>query len=81
MQTMISGGPIANSEGWAKIPFAGRLAHYWLPDEIEGYSAIHKGERVSFWKSRCGVEATTYKGVSMLERGNWPMCKRCGRLS
>lgn len=78
-EALMSGGPIELTEGWAKIPFAGERAHYWKPDEIEGYAAIHKGQKVSFWISLCGVEATTYAGVPPLGPGNWPRCKRCGR--
>ncbi|HBA33309.1 MAG TPA: hypothetical protein DCZ12_04150 [Gammaproteobacteria bacterium] len=79
MNNIISGGPLTGKAAWALIPFIGDRAHYWraVPDSRVAF--IHAGERVQVWKSLCGQSATTYKGVGLLDPGNWPRCLRCER--
>lgn len=74
---LISGGNIGLENGWAIIPFRD-TPHYWERQNLD-VSVIYKGERVEFYKSLCGVTAETYKGITALEPGNFPLCKRCFR--
>lgn len=72
----ITGGPIDLAEGWAKIPFTGERAHFWVDDKID---AIGPRGRTKFYTSLCGRDATTDPKLPALDPGNWPKCKRCER--
>lgn len=84
-ESWFSGGPIERFRGgWAKIPFRGQLVHYWsdVTDIAETILTprIHRGERVRWFRTECGMFGNTRGGVPALAGGNWPRCKNCERL-
>lgn len=70
----ISDGPLAQTEGWAKPPFHGMRAHYFVQVSAD---AIGKHGRYRGWKAICGAEATTHDKAPMFGRGSWERCKSC----
>lgn len=62
--------------GWAIIPFVGTRPHYWIEEECE-VPYIDAGGIVRFYRSRCGMEATTDSKRPAIIPGNFPLCKRC----
>lgn len=64
--------------GWGHIPFSGGdKAHHWRKKAEPKISQIAKGERVTSWIALCGLEGKTYKGVPMINQGDFDQCKRC----
>lgn len=77
----VSGGPINSFiKGWAIIPFI-QKPHYWRAIDTGKFAAVYKGQRVSFFRSLCGVEQQSYPGAGLLPLapGNVPKCKKCNQ--
>lgn len=62
-------------EGWAIIPFVEK-PHYW---ELEGWS--DGADRISIYRSRCGVEAAITEPQKPIVPGNFPKCKKCAAFA
>lgn len=81
MTNYLAIGIIENfKQGWAIIPFK-QKPHYWQDVTAEYEATIYKGKRVRFYKSLCGVEATTHAGKGAIVTGNFPKCKRCLKIN
>lgn len=79
---MISDGPIEGFKGgWAKIPFRGRLGHYWQSQQevlrAVGEPEITKRGRIRLWMSLCGMWGKTDRHIPAIGVGEFPYCKRC----
>lgn len=70
----IAGGKLEQTEGWAKPPFHGMRAHYFVQVSAD---AIGKHGRYRTWKSVCGTETITHDKAPMFAMGSWDRCKSC----
>lgn len=74
-----SGAPIENlREGWARIPFHGRKAHWWVEMALDP-PIIAGGGRVRAYTSACGMEGETTWARPALGVGTMGWCKRCAQ--
>jgi hypothetical protein len=75
-EAFCSAGPIENLQEdqthWGLHPFVGKKAHHW--------KVVRVFEGGAYLISDCGNDTAATTRVPLLNPGNWPKCKLCGRL-
>lgn len=82
-ENRVSGGPIEYQlkEGWGKLCFTGKKAHYWIDVTDQHDPLIYKGERVRAHRSLCGVWGSSHsQHRPMLHPGTMDKCRRCSSI-
>lgn len=76
----VANGPIHElSEGWAKVAFQGKKAHY-LINETQFYKPmIAHGCRLQVYRSKCGMAQviSNPRHPNIFHPGTYKRCKRC----
>lgn len=67
-------------KGWAKLPFQGKVGHYWTEDTKTMEPTIAEGGRVRWYQSACGRGGVTRPRAPAMGVGSWPKCARCVRV-
>lgn len=75
-----SGPPIAGFEGgWAKMPFAGEVPHYWRRNR---YFQDFYVPNAKHWDSLCGTLSTaTVPQAPAFGIGTYRICRHCERIA
>ncbi len=76
---MIAYGRLDNFSGGVALAssFAQGCAHDWT--QFDARMELESGTTLKFWRAACGYEAVSSKTWPMLDRGTFPICKRCAK--